>query len=71
MNLREYLFRKRISQTRMAEQLGLSRAYFSRVVSGKVPSPAVAIKIEKATGGIVTRDEVLFPDQYPDQNLKH
>ena len=66
MNLREYMFRKRISHTSMAAQLGLSRPYFSLLVARKkIPSPGVAIKIEKATGGLVTRDEVLFPDKYP------
>jgi DNA-binding transcriptional regulator YdaS (Cro superfamily) len=28
------------------------------------PSPALALKIERATGGAVSRDELLFPELY-------
>jgi DNA-binding transcriptional regulator YdaS (Cro superfamily) len=59
MDLREYLFRKRISLTEFSEQIGYARTYMSGVVNGKKPGKKLAKAIEKATNGQVTVDELL------------
>lgn len=64
MNLKEYLFRKDISQVEFAEKLGVTRETVSRIVKQRNnPSPKLAKKIEELTNGEVTAMELLFPDQ--------
>jgi DNA-binding transcriptional regulator YdaS (Cro superfamily) len=46
----------------MAEAVGVSRTWMALLVAGsQVPSPELAVEIEKYTGGAVTRVE-LRPD---------
>lgn len=60
MDLREYLFRQRISVQEFAEKLEYSRTHLSLIVNGKGrPSPRLAKAIEKATNGEVTAEELL------------
>lgn len=60
MNLREYLFRQRISVQDFAEKLEYSRTHLSLIVNGKgKPSPRLAKSIERATNGEVTAQELL------------
>ena len=62
MYLYEYLFRNRNNFTmqEMADKLGLTRPYFSRIVNLRlVPSIDLAKKIEKETGGMVKWHELM------------
>lgn len=60
MDLREYLFRKRISVTDFGKMLNYSRAHLSKIIHGKqLPSRKLAEAIEKATHGEVKAIELL------------
>lgn len=63
MELREWLFRKRMTVTELAKELGVSRPYLNSIVLGvKRPGPQLAKKIEEATNGSVKVLELLFPE---------
>lgn len=65
MDLREYLFRKRIKQTEFAKKVGVSRPYLSQVVNGQaVCDINIAKRISLATDNAVTRDELMYPEEY-------
>tara|TARA_R110000796_G_scaffold87322_1_gene188516 strand:- start:371 stop:571 length:201 start_codon:yes stop_codon:yes gene_type:complete len=50
------------AKAEMAEHLRITPTWISLIISGKsLASPVLAIQIEKATGGLVTRQE-LRPD---------
>lgn len=62
MDLDEYLFRKRVSQTEFAKELGISRNHLGEILRGRrSPSVKLAKKIEELSQGEVTKEEVLFP----------
>ncbi len=70
MHLREYMFRKDISHSAFAKLIGISNSHFSLILNGKQRMhPNTALKIEQLTNGLVTRDEVLFPEKHPDWRL--
>lgn len=59
MDLREYLFRNRMSQGEFAEKIGTTRRYVSAISTGYYrPGPRLAKDIEAATEGQVTVAEV-------------
>lgn len=59
MDLREYLFRHRMTQETFAQKIGSSRRYVSVLVRQKYhPSVRLAKDIEIATGGEVTAAEL-------------
>lgn len=60
MDLREFLFRKKISITDFAKELMISRNYLNQICLGnQIPSPRLARDIERATKGEVTAKELL------------
>ncbi len=60
MDLREYLFRKRISITEFSESIGYASPYVGQIVRGvKNPGKKLAKAIEKATEGEVTAEELM------------
>lgn len=60
MDLREYLFRKRLSQKEFAEKLGCTPTYLSQLVQLRVrPSRPLAKLIEVVTDGGVTEIELM------------
>ncbi len=60
MDLREYLFKKRISIKDFADTLGYSRTHLSLIVNDRAsPSKRLALAIEKITKGEVTANELL------------
>ncbi len=60
MDLRTYLFHKRMSIADFSRRLKCSRDHLSRIVNGKLkPSARLAEDIEQATNGEVTIDELL------------
>jgi DNA-binding transcriptional regulator YdaS (Cro superfamily) len=65
MELREWLFRKKITQTKLAKEVGVSKQYMYLVCSNKHRvSSKLALKIEKFTNGEVTAEELVFPEKY-------
>ena len=65
MNLREYFAEEpKGAKVEMAEFLGITPNYLSMLIHGKrQASPKLAVKIEIATQGLVTRQDLL-PDLY-------
>ena len=60
--LTEYFMQPGRRQTRLADELNISRGYISDMVAGKKrPSPKLAAKIEKITGIPLRR--LLLPDE--------
>ena len=60
MDLREYLFRKKLSVTKFSEMIDSNRAYLSLVIHGRTkPGKRLAKDIERATNGEVTAEELL------------
>jgi DNA-binding XRE family transcriptional regulator len=65
MNLAQYFSEEpRGAKIEMAQYLGISAEWMSKIIHGKVkPGAALCYKIEKATQGLVTRRE-LRPDLF-------
>lgn len=62
MKVEEYLFRNKITKTEFAKNIGVSRSHFHQMLAGtKRITAETAFKIEKETGGAVTKEE-LRPD---------
>lgn len=60
MDLREYLFRHRISLTAFCEITGYSKAQLSAIKNEKRnPGPRLAKEIVRATNGIVTIQDLM------------
>ena len=60
MDLRTYLFHKRISVTAFSKILGCSRIHLSEIINGRrIPSLMLAKSIEMVTHGEVTTKELL------------
>lgn len=65
MDLDEYLWRNKISRTDFAVQIKISRSHLQQILSRKRnPSVKLAKKIEEITDGKVTKEEVLFPEDF-------
>jgi DNA-binding transcriptional regulator YdaS (Cro superfamily) len=64
MKLVKYLEKEKISQARFAELLEVTPGAVSQWCNGYPIAPENVLKIERATGGKVTRHE-LRPDVYP------
>ncbi len=68
VRLDEYLFKTKTTKTAFAQQLGISRGYLQHILSGiKTPSVKLAKKIEEMTEGKVSKEEVLFPEEYQEK----
>ncbi len=64
MHLEEYLYSKGISRRKFARLVGVSDAFISFVANGRrKPSPAVARRIEEASKGQVTIEDLFYPHQ--------
>lgn len=60
MDLREYLFRKRLSITEFSQMVYVSRNYISLIIHNKAtPSIRLAKAIERITDGEVTAESLL------------
>jgi DNA-binding XRE family transcriptional regulator len=63
MNLREYLFKKKIKHEDFAKKLGIARSTLHRVMTGDSdPSLSLATKIVKETKGQVSYEEIVTPE---------
>jgi len=70
MNLKAYLKSSNISRRAFSESLGIHYMHLSNILRKcRRPSPELALKIERVTGGAVTLKELLFPDLFPDQDV--
>ncbi len=59
MDLRLYLFERRIKITEFSKTLGCSRMHLSGIVGGtRIPSKVLANLIEQMTKGLVTANEL-------------
>lgn len=72
MDLRTYLFQKRISVTKFSKTLGCSRIHLSEIVNERrIPSIMLARYIELVTNGEVKAEDLLkkitdIPNKCPD-----
>jgi len=52
------------TQREIAEEIGVHAVHLNAVLRGRSrPSASLALRIEQATGGAVTRMELLYPDE--------
>ncbi len=51
-----------INITAFARKIGKSKTYIYRLLKGSIPKASDAMIIEEATGGKVTKEELLFPE---------
>ena len=65
MYLDEYLFKTKQSKTGFAQHLGISRGHLQHILNGsRRPSVPLAKKIEEITEGKVSKEEMLFPEDF-------
>jgi transcriptional regulator with XRE-family HTH domain len=65
--------KRKMSGEALARQVGITQSYIARLENGKShPSLEVANRIAKYLGNAVTRDQILFPEDYiqPEQPPK-
>jgi len=64
MLLADWMVEQDITQTRMAEIIGVRQSYISEYLAGKKGmGKKTAARIVKATNGAVTLEELLFPEK--------
>ena len=64
MDLKEHLKYIGCTQRDFSKKLGIHYMYLSAIIRGlRRPSPDLALKIEKATGGMVKKEDLLWPDK--------
>ncbi len=64
MTLADFLKKKNIRQADFAEQIGRSAAYVSMICRGQIwPSRDVITRIIKVTGGKVTANDFMQPNE--------
>ena len=67
MHIKAYAKVNNTNLSRIAAKAGTSRQHMSNIANFKcIPSPELALVIEQATGGAVTRMELLYPELTPD-----
>lgn len=68
MDLREYLFRKRLTIKKFSEDLDCARNHLSEIIHGRrKPGKRLAQDIEQATNGEVTAEELLRKKEMKDK----
>lgn len=64
MNLREYLFKNKMTASEMARKLGINANYFRLIKNKRMrPGYELALKMELLTGGEVTISELRGNDE--------
>jgi transcriptional regulator with XRE-family HTH domain len=64
MQLKEYLYRKRLTQKKAADQIGITREYLNEIANKKEkPSPGLCEKIIKWSGKKITYSDLLDWDK--------
>lgn len=64
MTLREYLQLRGLTEQQAADNLGTTRQRINMICNGDAAGRKLAARIERWTGGAVTRLAVLYPDEY-------
>jgi transcriptional regulator with XRE-family HTH domain len=60
MDLREYLFRKKLTVTEFAKKINYGRTYVNEIITGnRTPGRKLAEAIEKETNGEVTIKDLI------------
>lgn len=63
MNLKTYLKKTGTTTAMLAAKIAVAQSYVSQLaLMNRRPSPDLALKIEQATNGEVTRMELLYPE---------
>jgi helix-turn-helix protein len=70
MELREYLFKNRITEEQFAKMLGISRGHVSCIKRGTQPSRLLAKEIERATEYNVLTEDLRPKDKKESPNVK-
>lgn len=66
--IEKYLKKNKLSQSWLAAECNCSRSAICMIASGvRRPSPDLAMKIQRATGGKVTVMELLYGDSHGDR----
>jgi DNA-binding transcriptional regulator YdaS (Cro superfamily) len=66
MRLEEFLKINKMTTSDFSTRISCGQPMVSNLCNRRRrPSPALALRIERATGGAVSRDEMLFPELYP------
>ncbi len=69
MRLDLWLFLNKTTKKDFAKEIGISRGHLQEIVSGKRrPSIKLAKKIEELTEGKVTKEEMLFPEDFQQED---
>jgi transcriptional regulator with XRE-family HTH domain len=63
--LQAWLDKHGLSQTKLADELGITRQYVSNIVNGKRPSPRVGALIVQRTKGEISLQELMYPEGLP------
>ena len=67
MTLEEFLKINKITTTEFSAVISCGQPMVSNLCNRRRrPSPSLALRIERATNGAVTRDELIFPELYQD-----
>lgn len=67
MTLAEWMAQYGLNQIRAAAKLGISNNFLCQIVRRqRKPSPDLAARISAATGGLVTVQDLLYPDGLPE-----
>ena len=63
--IKVYRIREGLTQEEFAKKIGVSRSYYALIENGiRNVSPDTAIAIEKATGGEIKKEWLVFPEEY-------
>ncbi len=68
MKLKEYLKKNKVTQAALARKVGTSKPHMSRIIKGTTPSVVLMKRIERATKGQVTIEELIQKE--PPSRLK-
>lgn len=65
MSIQEYLEISHLSVSGFAQILGISRQHLNNIIHGhRNPSKKLAVVIEDTTGGQISRNELLWPEEF-------
>ncbi len=66
--LEAYRLKHNLSQEDLAKLIGVTRAYIAHIENGiRRPSPDIALAIERATGGEIKKEWLVFPEAYKEE----
>lgn len=63
MKLKDYMYIENVNRPKFAGELEISSEYLKQIMNGKIPSRTLAVLIETKTKGLVTVDDLLYPER--------